>query len=188
MLERLISSKCWVGGNQSVGPVSTVYPTAGKLTFCHETGAEAALLVRVLALTTDKSERIMPKAMKRRRTYSLRSDPQPFRSFNNITISMCIHPTERKNRQGRPRAPAPLRDSFCPSRASSLSLVALLGTAKDLAKKKVYKIFKSTETSPIARGDKFPLTFYFRFAVFVCSNTPGKEERKTKRTSKIKDG
>ena len=30
-------------------------------------------------------------------------------------------------------------------------------------KKKVYKIFKSTETSPIARGDKFPLTFYFRF-------------------------
>lgn len=30
-------------------------------------------------------------------------------------------------------------------------------------KKKVYKIFKSTETSPIARSNKFPLTFYFRF-------------------------
>lgn len=30
-------------------------------------------------------------------------------------------------------------------------------------KKKVYKIFKSTETSPIACGNKFPLTFYFRF-------------------------
>lgn len=30
-------------------------------------------------------------------------------------------------------------------------------------KKKVYKIFKSTETSPIAHGNKFPLTFYFRF-------------------------
>lgn len=30
-------------------------------------------------------------------------------------------------------------------------------------KKKVYKIFKSKETSPIARGNKFPLTFYFRF-------------------------
>lgn len=31
------------------------------------------------------------------------------------------------------------------------------------ARRKVYKIFKSTETSPIAHGDKFPLTFYVRF-------------------------
>lgn len=49
-------------------------------------------------------------------------------------------------------------------------------------KKKVYKIFKSTETSPIARGDKFPLTFYFRFAVFVSprSAPPLQKERRRK--------
>lgn len=38
-------------------------------------------------------------------------------------------------------------------------------------KKKVYKIFKSTETSPIARGNKFPLTFYFRFVRNARSRT-----------------
>lgn len=57
-------------------------------------------------------------------------------------------------------------------------------------KKKVYKIFKSTETSSIARGDKFPLTFYFRFAVFVrfatlcvaaAKRTGKKSERRVER-------
>lgn len=56
-------------------------------------------------------------------------------------------------------------------------------------KKKVYKIFKSTETSPIARGDKFPLTFYFRFAVFVrfatlraaAAKRTGKKSEETRR-------
>lgn len=46
------------------------------------------------------------------------------------------------------------------------TLQALLGGARrkrGKKKKKVYKIFKSTETSPIACGNKFPLTFYFRF-------------------------
>jgi hypothetical protein len=53
------------------------------------------------------------------------------------------------------------------------ALQALLGTTEDggKKKKKVYKIFKSTETSPIARGNKFPLTFYFRFVRNARSRT-----------------
>ena len=56
---------------------------------------------------------------------------------------------------------------FFPSIVTS-TLQALLGTwsarrKRGKKKKKVYKIFKSTKTSPIACGNKFPLTFYFRF-------------------------
>lgn len=60
-------------------------------------------------------------------------------------------------------------------------------------KKKVYKIFKSTETSPIARGNKFPLTFYFRFVRnarewSAARTNDGQGRREKKKLQKEEDG